>query len=1105
MQWFDNLKRNIRNTTNAVAQPIVNAQKSVSDFFAPTEEVRVRDVVRETPGAVVDVAKDIAQGTARSLDFVGRKGLGAIYNPIADATGAEYLRPENQPRNETFDRVILGRDAQKGEKVAQNLGEVGQIEFGVDPTEKPILATILGAGIIGLDMLPGGQGYKAGLKGLVKATDPAEVAEVLKDTYKLADEQIDEIAETIAKSTDEAEIDELLQANLKRTELADDAVAETVEEVPEIATDVVDDITEEVTTDVADDVVEEVITEAPKAVEVEEAVRPLTERRLEVADELGLTPDEFAKSITERGRGVIKNEDLYKLAEDKPADFAKLLRTPAKDMPVGAEYNLAYRASLRQYDRDVIQVLELNLKENPGDIRLQEELELARKNYEDASSAAEALATEGGRLVQSMQMTHYPELNQQLNRTIKGVRDNIKQRKPEMLANFDRMIDRDLGRNLSATGLSTEDASALLAKLAKWNESGFLEKLAEFQKTMLLSSPSTHILNVSGNLLQQAIDIPNRALAGTLDWVRSAKNKEPRTVYAQESVELVKGTVEALPEAIIQFGKAMMDENYGNAMNKVAIEQGISVPSIKSTVFGKVPRILSFRALQATDLFTRVLKDKAETRALAFRLAKLEGLKGKELKARAKELAEALPKETRELVDAKVNRSLLLEDLGAITGKLENLKNEYPVIQLFMPFYRTLVNLTREAYRLTPLGGVVRGGAKTVGTILNNKGIKEFGQTKWTRGDMGDGARVEELSRQAMGTAVMAYLVGKIVDGEIEVTGQPRNDSEKEKLYGQGKLPNSIRIGDSWYDLSRIQPASQLLIWSNNIADMVKAYKNQDGLTAEQVRDQIGEALGETLKFFVEQAPFQGVSDLYNFVSGGKYNEGVVEAGPKYFSQLARTFIPNILRRTSSSMNPQIYEKENFGDQVRSAIPGAQGGLVPKRDITGEPAQRTGSFWELMLSPIRRSEQSNDPVFDEMDRVGFDPTVPTRNVSGYSLSAEEYETLLLDYGPRMRRELLKVMETPNYQNSNDAVKRQYLDRIESALLRDTRGRLFSLYQANKKLYDAYIKSGYSPQMAKQMADQQVPIDFQSQYAQNQLEQAQAEGKTPSTISELLAQ
>ena len=143
------------------------------------------------------------------------------------------------------------------------------------------------------------------------------------------------------------------------------------------------------------------------------------------------------------------------------------------------------------------------------------------------------------------------------------------------------------------------------------------------------------------------------------------------------------------------------------------------------------------------------------------------------------------------------------------------------------------------------------------------------------------------------------------------------------------------------------------------------------------------------------QSPFTGTSDLFSFLQGGAYKEGYAQAGQRYFGQLLGTFIPNILRRATVAGDPIIYEKRDVPSQLKSRVPGLQKSLTPKRDLFGETLRQGGTVASRFASPVRTSEAIENKIYDEMDKIKYNPTVPDREAFNEDLSVKEYETLQL--------------------------------------------------------------------------------------------------------------
>lgn len=1209
MSLLSDLLKKTKGAFEKIPMLAQDAKEEVTDFFTPDEnpDVRIGEFLREVPGATGDVAKEIAQGTARSFDFLGRKILGTELN-------------ENPSQMETNVENFLfgGRD-----KRAQNLSEVGEVELGIDAKKHPILAPFAGAGIIGLDAIPGMQGKSKGLKQLIKSfTDDVagtlaktQDKELIQKTLKesapaLTEKEIVKLTDEIAGASTKAKVFDVVNPTVRKTGAKKTPVARAVvEDVAEVAdtTPILKETSKEITQQIdqellqrsfieesvesnpasqlikflgkgddslaevqvrgenrgakagkLDDIVTELgykdmdeaeagiqqyqadkirvkesqdvvrdlrlkltetldseksISEAKKAITegipetsrntvsrgldaVESETKKLSSRRLQDVKKYGISEDVMGRMLYAKAGGRLGNDEAVELAENLRGPIRDLLEKDAKSFRVDTPQMQAYAQELEGYFENVVKTLKAQSEAFPKDSMLSSQYKESARIHNKARATLEAILSEAGRLVQSSvtfgKYSRLPGMDGKI-RTVRNQIAKFAEANPkhsELPTEFDMALDT----------VDLNDTTKMLDFLTQWNRSTFLQKLSEFQKASLLSAFSTHGVNALGNAIQQVLDIPVRLLAGTLDAGKSAVTGSQRTVFAGESVAQLRGAFKSAPSAFNRAVRALGNEHFAQELRRTEIEAGTVVPAIRGK-FGKVVR-LPFRLLQMADLGFRTVKQGAEGDALAHRIAKLEGLKGKAFTDRQTELRNNLPEDMLDLIDARVERSLMLEDLDGILKTVEDLKNKYPAMQFVIPFYRTLVNLTKEAYRMTPVGGVGR----TVGRLTPGqpgRNIESAFHNKWTRDDS---TKMEELSRQILGTSIMTWTVMGMLNGDIDITGPaPKSAGDRAVFYGQGKLPHAIRIGDEWVQFQRVQPMGQLLQIGSSIAEAIDAYKNTGELTDKDASEEAVNAIGEIASMVFTSSPFTGTSDLFALATGGAYNEGYLKAGNRYIGQLVGTFIPNILRRLTVAGDPIIYEKRDIKSQLKSRVPGLQKSLTPKRDVFGETVRKAGTFFSRFASPINTSFDTENKLYDEMESIKYTPSIPSRKAYGEDLSVKEYEMLQLYYGPRFRDEMWEAVNDKSYKTLNDEQKRDVLTGISRKVLALARQELFPVYLEKDQFKKQWEQDGYSPAVIEDALNAKFPYDKEAleEYAQGLLEGGIQQGEARQTIEELL--
>lgn len=828
----------------------------------------------------------------------------------------------------------------------------------------------------------------------------------------------------------------------------------------------------------------------------EAETKKLSPRRLQDAKKYGISEDVMGRMLHAKSGGRLTHEEANNLAETINAPLKDLLTKSPRQFQLDRPKIEAYSQELQGYFEKVVKDLKAQSETFPKDKDLREAYQEASRTYMKARTTLEAVISEAGRVVEGSKVIGKYSRLPGMDGKIKTVRNQI----VKYAETHPKSADLPTEFDMALETVDLNNTTQMLDFLTQWNRASFLQKLSEFQKASLLSALSTHGVNALGNAIQQVLDIPVRALAGTLDAGKSAITGSERTVYAGESLAQVRGAFRSAPSAIERAIKALGNEHYAQELRRTEIEAGTVVPAIRGR-FGKVVR-LPFRLLQMADLGFRTVKQGAEGDALALRIAKKEGLKGKELTARVDELKNNLPADMLDLIDERVERSLMLEETDGLLKSVEDMKNKYPALQFVIPFYRTLVNLSKEAYRMTPIGGVGR----TVGRLTpgqTGRNIENAFHNKWTRDQ---NTKMEELSRQIIGTSIMAWVVTNMVNGDIEVTGPaPSNAGDREVFYGQGKLPHSIRWGDKWVEFQRVQPIGQLIQVGASISEAIEAYKNTGQLDSAQVEKEMLNSLSDIGSMVFTQSPFTGASDLFALLSGGEYNEGYFQAGNRYLGQLAGTFIPNILRRLTVAQDPIIYEKRDIPSQLKSRVPGLAQTLTPKRDTFGETIRSGGTFASRFASPIRTTEVVENQLYDEMAKIKYSPTVPSRSAFNEPLSVKEYDALRLFYGPRFRDELYSIVNDNAYKTLNDEQKRDVMSGVSRKVMDLARQTLFPVYMEKNQLRTQWEQDGYSPAVIEDALNAQFPYDKETLevYAQNILDENIQTGEARKTIEDLL--
>ena len=751
-------------------------------------------------------------------------------------------------------------------------------------------------------------------------------------------------------------------------------------------------------------------------------------------------------------RGEIPFPEIIKKSEALKADINTIAEIKPGTIK-NAEQVEAFRQRVNGFKKEVDK-LKQNYIAKPSPISKQL-FDEARAKLNKAIVNVEAIRSEMARGLSASRIDAELERYSDIARRINEVREKLN---PEKQLIFDKRLEH----------LDLENVSDVMKFLTQFSSASLTQKVLEYYRAALLSAPITHVRNTVGNTVFFTFDIPVRALAGGLDAVKSIAGK-PRTVYASEALRIIYSGTKAVPSAVTEAMKALRDEFYQYGARRMTLEAGRQLPAIKG-LKGRIIRI-PYRALSAMDLFSRTIKTAAETDALVYRMAKQEGKKGMELVERIAEIKANPPADMIEMIGKRTDRALFLEELNGVLKTLESAKNKHPIVQFITPFYRTPVNLVREAYRMTPA---------RLATIKDDVWLKN------------PTTRMEEIARMILGSLIGGTIVWRMLDGSIEMTGAaPTNSAERDLFYRQGKQPYSIRIGNKWYSYREVHPFSTIAFLSHQIGEGIKLYRDKGETDEKEIENQANRLITETSEYLQDLTFFQGISNFLEAISGGTYNQGVLSVGTNYVSQLMGGFIPNILYSYQRAADPTIYSTKGFAQEIQKRIPGMQESLLPKRNVFGVPSERTGGFLIQFLSPIKVSEEKRDVVDDELSKLDVAIGYPQRTAFGEPLTDYEYDAYLQDSGHRIYERLWSLFQDAGYQASPNADKISNIEKIATDAREESRLALFKDKEQLSYLKKKYEAEGLSESEAQKRAEEEI-------YQPTMGEMFTGETKTPET-------
>jgi hypothetical protein len=513
-------------------------------------------------------------------------------------------------------------------------------------------------------------------------------------------------------------------------------------------------------------------------------------------------------------------------------------------------------------------------------------------------------------------------------------------------------------------------------------------------KSLLLSSPDTHAVNITSNLATSLLQVPTRAVAGGIGAVKRLVGLNGETRLGEPFYQLggmLEGAVNGAKGAVDSWRTGK--DAFGGE-NKAEVYRS-DYPGQK--VWG-VP----LRLLQSEDQFFKYLNDGMARYATAYRMAASE-LKGQGPKAIHQRVREILADPPKDLVEAGEDAALFHtfnKQAGKITQAVNNLRHSLPygTGNLVVPFLKTPANLITYAVKHSPAAPIF----------------------KQVRQDLAKGGHAQEeaLARMGIGSLLMSFGALGLMNAKL-TGGGPEDPEARRAWLASGAQPYSLKVNGQWVQYSRIEPMATLV----GIAADIASGAEDQALGFANIMKAIG-------RNFTSKTWLQGLSGVMQALSDpDRYGDTWVNRSAATLAQPA-----TVLSHIGRYMDPYHRETDrgSFVDQLKYRLPGLRESLPVKRDQFGAPlmeAQRQIG----RAGPFPISTPSEDPVRIESARLGWSPSKQkgefTSGKVKHVLTSEQLHERDEITGQLIHRDATALMRTKAWQAMDDDERRQSLDKL----------------------------------------------------------------------------
>lgn len=560
---------------------------------------------------------------------------------------------------------------------------------------------------------------------------------------------------------------------------------------------------------------------------------------------------------------------------------------------------------------------------------------------------------------------------------------------------------RDSLQDVADALADINDPAALSRTMRKALDPTLRDKFLEIYINGLLSNPTTQVVNFTSNTLVAGMSVVEQSLAGLIGSGRRALLGADDAATLGEIPAQVYGSFHGMIEGVPLGLRTLITEEPSGLFNKIENNRRAI-----GGVTGRVVRTPG-NLLQGQDAFFKAIGYRQELYALAYRQAAREGHSGT---ARLNRVQQIVSDPT----EAMMNKAIRQGEIQTFTNPLGSLgqtvtlalnKVPFGAGRVVVPFIRTPTNIIKFAAKRTPLG-------------LAAKSVRDDIRKGGAEGDLA-------MARIAVGTGLSAAAYTLALDGVI-TGGGPVDRNERALKYATGWQPYSILVGDTYYAYGRLEPLGLLMGVAADLAEIQDAASDQE---IEEITTALAVAAAKNL---TSKTWLQGPAEMISAL------QDPTRYGDQYIKGLIASMIPAGVAQVARQVDPVMRDTNTMMETIKSRLPFLSQGLLPRRDIWGEPIVRQGGVGPDIASPVYTSRLKDDPVSQELLSIQVTPSQLRDTIENVKLTPEQYDEYQRVAGRLARVAVSNLVLQPGWQNVPLSIKRDVVDKQFSQARRQAR-------------------------------------------------------------------
>ena len=352
--------------------------------------------------------------------------------------------------------------------------------------------------------------------------------------------------------------------------------------------------------------------------------------------------------------------------------------------------------------------------------------------------------------------------------------------------------------------------------------------------------------------------------------------------------------------------------------------------------------------------------------------------------------------------------------LGKIGKGLTKLRADAPLFSFIVPFIKTPVNIIRDAVKYVP------------GTAFSYKDSDQFSNV---------------VAKNLLGLTAMTTLWG-LSDSEV-ITGH-HTDKERATKEAAGIPEMAIKLGDKWYDYSRIEPLATTL---GLTLDVMSRYKNLVREGKDELAAKLAAQFFDVAKDNIIEKTF--LAGIANIVMGVSDFE---RYGPQILNNTVGSLVPAVVGSVARLQDPVNKEVDSAIASLKNRIPGLREELPTKFDILGKP--KTVAPGQVLGLAAREAEQT--PVQQLLDNPYLTLRPVTKRMYGMELDAEQLSRLRQLTGEAVERTLAPRVDVLN-RIEDPRVRATRIEKIVERAREAGRKQFMAENIRNPEFRDAFVK------------------------------------------------